>query len=76
MRFDILGNCTLGYHTSLAEREDEKMSIYQLWFAIAQHVFNGVTCVENLELFAIVATCWTVITVAMIPYYVIRRLTK
>lgn len=52
------------------------MSIYQLWYAIAEHVFNGVTCVAVLELFAVIATSWTVIMCAMIPYYVVRRLTR
>lgn len=52
------------------------MSIYQLWYTIAQHVFDGVTCVAILELFSVVATSWTVIMVAMIPYYVTRRLTR
>lgn len=52
------------------------MSIFQLWYAVAEHVFLGATCVEILELFSIVATSWTVITIFMIPYYVIRRLTR
>lgn len=48
------------------------MSLYQLWLAIAQHWFNGVTCVETLELFAIIMTTWTVIGFAMIPLRFIR----
>lgn len=52
------------------------MSIYQLWYAIAEHVFTGVTEVAVLELFSVIATFWTVIMVALSPYFVIRKWTR
>ena len=48
------------------------MSIYQLWYAIAEHFFNGVTCTETLELFSIIATTWTVLGFAMLPLKLMR----
>lgn len=48
------------------------MSIYQLWYAIAEYWFKGVTCTEALELVSMIATCWTFIGFFMIPLKFIR----
>lgn len=52
------------------------MSLYQCWYNIALHVFNGVETVGVIELMACIFTAWTVIMVALAPYFIIRRLTR
>lgn len=52
------------------------MSLYQCWYNIALHFFNGVTEPAVIELFSIIFTSWTVIMIALAPYFIIRRLTR
>lgn len=48
------------------------MSLYELWYAIASHWFDGVPCVQAISLFSVIATLWTCIGFAMIPLRFIR----
>ena len=48
------------------------MSIYELWYAIALHWFDGVTCLEVLELYALTMTNVTMIGFAMLPMWFMR----
>lgn len=47
------------------------MSIYELWYAIAQHWFSGVTCVEVIELYALTMTNATMVGFVLLPYRLI-----
>ena len=43
------------------------MSIYQLWYELGLHWFNGVTSNTVIELFSVIMTSWTMIGFCTIP---------
>ena len=61
----LLGLDSLVDHAS-RERED-KMNLYQMWYAVAANWFNGVTQVLVLEQFAVAATIVTVVGLVLVP---------
>ena len=52
------------------------MSLYMAWFAVCQHIFLGCPYEEVVSLMACIFTAWTVIMIALVPYFITRRLTK
>ena len=52
------------------------MSMYQAWFTFCGHIFLGCPYEEVVSLMACIFTSWTIIMIALVPYFIARRLTR